>query len=364
MENEFIFKLLKISSFYGGTSKFISFGCNIEQTLDFFEKSSKKCPSEEIIWQKIENAQKCGAKIIPYNSALYPISLLKIRNFPLVLYAKGNCNLLERKNIFGIVGSRLASNDSIKLATQFAIELSKANFCITSGFANGVDSAACFGAKDYGTIQVLGSGVDVIYPKQNEKLYREVLDSGGLFISEIECNKEPQSRFFPSRNRIISGISCGILLVQAGLIQGSSGSLITAKFACEQGKYVFAIPGSPLDPRFNGCNQLIKNGDAFFTICPEDITSIISSKPKIQQKQQQDEFLYEEGKEEDDNLLSQNTSPNPTKDEILSTLSPIPSSLDDICNTLNYQDEKKILSILSMLELDGLCKKTISGFIR
>jgi len=221
-----------------------------------------------------EEAQLFGAKIITPRSPEYPQQLKQIIDFPMALYGFGNYALLQNK-IFAIVGSRSASADALQIAYNFAEDLSKKNITIVSGFANGVDTAACNGALKFGTIQVLGSGLACPYPRNNVDLFKKVVENGGLFLSEFPINTPAMPDHFPTRNRIITGLSSGVLIGQVNRKGGVSGTLVTLRIAISQGREVFAYPGNLLDDRSKICNNLIKNGTAHFTTCAQDIIEII-----------------------------------------------------------------------------------------
>lgn len=239
------------------------------------EEGKRLLLSDAEVFQHLYLCQQSKIGIISILDDSYPVDLKSIQNPPLFLYVKGEVNLLKKVK-FAIVGARASTFESNVLAQQFATELSEYGFTIVSGFANGVDANVVKGSYKFGTIQVLGSGVDVIYPKENAKLYNEVIEYGGLFISELPPKSPARGENFPMRNRIISGLSKGVLLVQASKKNGSSGSLITAKMALNQGKYLFAIPGHPFDSKFEGGNDLIKYGNAIFTTKPKDIFDLLS----------------------------------------------------------------------------------------
>jgi DNA processing protein len=158
--------------------------------------------------------------------------------------------------IVAIVGARNASANGRRLAHELAAGLGEAGIVVASGMARGIDAAAHGGALATGSIAVVAGGVDVVYPEENRGLY-QALATEGAVVAELPLGIEPQARHFPRRNRIISGMSLGVLVVEAA---AKSGSLITARFALEQGREVFAVPGSPLDPRCRGCNDLLRNG--------------------------------------------------------------------------------------------------------
>jgi DNA processing protein len=187
----------------------------------------------------------------------YPALLSEIRDPPLLLFVSGNPDILSLPQ-FAIVGSRNATPGGRETARQFADHLSQAGFCITSGLALGIDAAAHRGALDAGnpTVAVFGTGLDQVYPKTHEGLARKIEISGAL-VSEFPPDSPVRRAQFPQRNRIISGMAVGTLVVEAGL---RSGALITARLAGEQGREVFAIPGSIHNPMSKGCHQLIRSG--------------------------------------------------------------------------------------------------------
>ncbi len=205
----------------------------------------------------LENCRRHGIGLVTWQDADYPEQLKHIHDAPLVLYTLGDPGLLGREQI-GIIGSRKATRAGLDHARRFAAELSARELLVTSGLALGVDGAAHAGALDAGfsTTAVIGCGLDRIYPTQHRRLGERVI-AEGLMISEYPPGTPAKAAHFPQRNRIISGLSRGVLVVEAGL---RSGSLITARMALEQGREVFAIPGSVHSPVARGCHHLIKQG--------------------------------------------------------------------------------------------------------
>lgn len=208
-----------------------------------------------------------GIKIIYPGHDMYPELLLEMYDYPEVLYVKGDLNVTKYKTI-GVVGSRFPSNYGVEMTRYIVDELAKNNVCVVSGLARGIDTVAhtqtiASGGK---TIAVLGCGINVTYPKENAELYSRI-ENNGAIISEYGLNVSPSSAFFPIRNRIISGLSSGVFVVQA---KKKSGSLITADCALEQGKQVYAMPGSLNDCLAEGTNNLIKQGACIVT-CANDI---------------------------------------------------------------------------------------------
>lgn len=202
-------------------------------------------------------------KVISSNNNKYPEKLKNIYNYPKKLYLIGNEELLFCKSI-AIIGCRNCTKSGAKNAFDFGYKLAKKGVCIVSGFARGIDTYSHIGAiKAKGkTIAILGSGLDVIYPRENERLYYEILKSDGLILSEYPLGSKPEKYHFPERNRIISGISDGVLVVEA---KEKSGTMITVDFALEQGKDIYAIPGSIYNENNIGTNNLIKEGAILVT---------------------------------------------------------------------------------------------------
>ena len=185
----------------------------------------------------------------------YPPALAALDDAPPLLFVRGHAALFGKPAV-AIVGARNASANGRRLARALAHELAEEGLLVVSGLARGIDGAAHAGALDGGTCAVLAGGVDVVYPPEHEHLYAEIAGRG-LLVSEMPVGTEPQARHFPRRNRLISGLSVGVVVVEAAL---KSGSLITARLAGEHGREVFAVPGSPLDPRSKGCNKLLREG--------------------------------------------------------------------------------------------------------
>lgn len=205
--------------------------------------------------REIEAHAKLGARLVAFGEPDYPTDLAQIYDPPPVLSLQGHSHLFE-KHACAIVGARNASANGRRFAERIAAGLGQQAFLIVSGLARGIDTAAHEGGLKTGTAAVQAGGVDVCYPKENARLYEQIAQEG-ILISEQPLGTTPQARHFPRRNRLVSGLSLGVLVVEAAL---KSGSLITARMALEQGRDVFAVPGSPLDPRCQGTNHLIREG--------------------------------------------------------------------------------------------------------
>lgn len=232
---------------------------------------------------ELKLAEEKNIRLLTFEDEAYPEMLKQIEDAPPVLYVLGKPEILNSPLSLSIVGSRNATINGRKTASRIAYELTNNGVMIISGMARGIDSAAHKGAmyannQQGTTIAVLGTGVDVIYPKENKLLYEQIALNGAV-VSEFPLGTQPQSTNFPRRNRIVSALSQGTLVVEAAT---NSGSLITARLALEQGKDIFAIPGSPNDERASGPNKLIKDG-AVLVETSDDILEILiaGSKRKI-----------------------------------------------------------------------------------
>jgi DNA processing protein len=207
------------------------------------------------IEREIEAVERLGARYLFLGQGLYPALLAELETAPPALIVKGDLSLLERMSV-ALVGARNASAAACRYARQLAAGLGAAQAVVVSGLARGIDSAAHDGALDTGTIAVIAGGIDVVYPPENAARQAAIAERGVL-IAEQPPGVEPRARHFPYRNRIIAGLTHGTVVIEAA---PRSGSLITARFATEFGREVMAVPGSPLDPRAQGCNLLIREG--------------------------------------------------------------------------------------------------------
>ena len=273
-------------------------------------------------------------RTINLSDSIFPHNLKKIKNAPNKIYVEGNEELLNKKSL-AIVGTRSPTEYGKKVAFNFAKELSNENICIISGLADGIDSYAHLGAKSGkgGTIAVLGCGFNHIYPEHNLKLYKEILEEGGCIISEYEPEEKYKSEYFPARNRIISGLAMGVLIVEGRYRSGSS---ITARIAIEQNKEVFCIP-SNIDSKTGYVpNEYIKNGAQLVT-CKEDILEYF---PKEKEEMQlAPEYL-----------------------EIYKYMSKIPISVDEIAR-LTDLSVASVNERLMLMEIEGLIRNVSGGYV-
>jgi DNA processing protein len=227
-------------------------------------------PDAAEVAREIETLAALGGRMIAACEADYPRGLKALETPPPLISVLGHPHLLK-KEMVAIVGARNASALARKFADTLARELGFAGLVVVSGLARGIDAAAHEAALAVGTVAVVAGGVDIVYPPENQKLY-DTIRNQGLIVSEMRLGEAPQARHFPRRNRIISGLSRGVVVVEAA---EKSGSLITAQSALEQGREIFAVPGSPLDPRARGANRLIREG-ATLTESAADILAVLS----------------------------------------------------------------------------------------
>ncbi len=230
-----------------------------------------KTPTVAEAEREIAKGEALGAKLLVNREAAFPRLLAHVDAPPPLIWVRGDERLLARRTV-AIVGARVASAAGQRFARTLAGQLGQAGYVVVSGLARGIDAAAHEGSLPTGTAAVLGGGIDDVYPPENEGLYARIA-ADGCVVSESPVGHKAQARDFPRRNRLISGLSLGVVVVEAEM---RSGSLITARLAGEQGREVFAVPGSPLDPRAAGANDLIRQGA---TLCAEadDVLRVLDS---------------------------------------------------------------------------------------
>ena len=230
-----------------------------------------KVPSKSEAEREIGRNADFGAEVLVIGDDAYPKALAAIEDAPPAVSVLGDITLLSSRSL-AMVGARNASMNGRRFSGQLAREIGGYGYTIVSGLARGIDGTAHSGALESGTVAVVAGGIDVIYPPEHADLYDAICEQGAI-IAEPPIGTTPQARHFPSRNRIISGLSLGVLIVEAAK---RSGSLITARRALEQGREVFAIPGSPLDARSDGTNRLIQEGAAHLVQSADDIIRVLN----------------------------------------------------------------------------------------
>ncbi|HZT25609.1 MAG TPA: DNA-processing protein DprA [Pseudolabrys sp.] len=293
-------------------------------------------------------ARALGVELIALDEPEYPPRLRMIDDAPPLLAVRGNIAALERP-LVAIVGSRNASAAGVKFAERIARDLSDSGYGIVSGLARGIDAAAHRASLNRGTIAVLAGGHERVYPPEHEELLDAMLTNGAA-VSEMPLTWEPRARDFPRRNRLISGLSVGVVIVEAAR---RSGSLITARFAGEQGREVFAVPGSPLDPRAEGTNALLKQGATLVTEAADVIATL---EPILgrggglsAQETAQDDPPGEEPRDSE-------------RSRIVSLMGPTPVAIDDLVR-LAQTSPPVVRTVLLELELAGRLERHGGGLV-
>jgi DNA processing protein len=309
-------------------------------------RSGRIC-SEEEARAEIAATKRIGVSLVAPGEAAYPPRLATLDDAPPLLGVRGALDVQARPMI-AIVGSRNASGAGLKFASQLARDLGDAGFVVISGLARGIDQAAHRATIESGTVAVLAGGHDRIYPPEHADLLAALLERGGA-ISEMPLGHVPRARDFPRRNRLISGASLGVVVIEAA---HRSGSLITARMAAEQGREVFAVPGSPLDPRAAGTNDLIKQGATLVTEASDVINAVqpILERPTVL-----------EARESDDEPLDFDTDPG-ERQRVVSLLGPSPVSLDDLIR-MSGLSATIVRTVLLELELAGRLERHGGGLV-
>ena len=302
--------------------------------------------SEDDARAELAASKRLGVSLVAPDEAGYPPRLATLEDAPPLLGVRGAVEALMRPMI-AIVGSRNASGAGLKFAGKLAHDLSEAGFVIASGLARGIDQAAHRTSIHGGTVAMLAGGHDRIYPPEHEDLLAAILNSGAA-ISEMPLGHVPRARDFPRRNRLISGAALGVVVVEAA---HRSGSLITARIAAEQGREVFAVPGSPLDPRAAGTNDLIKQGATLITEAADVINAVepIMERPISLREPDGNEPL--------------DFDPDATdRNRIIGLLGPAPLSLDDLIRMADASPAV-VRVVLLELELAGRLERHGGGMV-
>jgi DNA processing protein len=314
-------------------------------------KRSPRICSRERAEAELKAAQAAGVEFLTLDEPDYPARLRMIDDPPPVLAVRGKIDALARP-LIGIVGSRNASAAGIKFAQRIARDLGDAGFTVVSGLARGIDAAAHRASLGTGTVAVLAGGHDRIYPAEHVTLLEELLAEGAA-ISEMPFTWEPRAHDFPRRNRLISGLSLGVVVVEAAR---RSGSLSTARLAAEQGREVFAVPGSPLDPRSEGTNGLLKQGATPVTEAADVITAIepiLGREPRIASAQ---EPAQEPPGSPDFTTVDEERS------RLIALLGPAPISIDDLVR-LACTSATIVRTVLLELEIAGRIERHGAGLV-
>jgi DNA processing protein len=305
------------------------------EALQHFGSACAACASlpaatEAAIAREETELARAGGRFLVMGDPGYPAALANLPDAPPVLSAIGDLSLLGRRTI-AIVGAREASLAGRRFAAELATSLGRAGFVVVSGLARGIDAAAHEAALPTGTVAVLAGGIDQIYPPQNAGL-QQAIATRGLLLAEAPWGTPPVARAFPRRNRIVSGLSAGVVVVEAA---ARSGSLITAQYAAEQGREVFVVPGSPMDPRHAGSNALIRDG-AILVRGANDIISVFGlpqSPPQAIEKP------------------AQKSDDTPTA-TVVSALGSVPTAVDELVRRCQVS-AATVAEVLLALELEG-----------
>lgn len=314
--------------------------------------------------KEFELARRQNIRLLAFDDPEYPENLRAAEDAPPIIYVRGQINCLRQPLSLSIVGARNASLNGRKLASQISCELTSQGIMIVSGMARGIDTAAHKGAmfalnRSGNTVAVLGTGIDIAYPAENQKLCEQIAGQGAV-ISEFPLGTEPSAGNFPCRNRIVSALTDGTLVVEASL---HSGSLITARLALEQGRDVFAVPGFPTDERSAGPNKLIKDG-AFLVENAEDILNVLSADarrkiPRTPRPVQTDLFVKPLDKESKTADIPDTASPDRETD-ILSLLTPAGVYVDELIRVSGLDSAAVSLRLLE-LEMEGRIERQVGN---
>ena len=289
--------------------------------------------------KELSALERLGGRVLAACEPDYPEPLAAIEDSPPVLSVVGKAELLTRP-VIAVVGARNASLNGRRIAEALARDLGSAGIIVVSGLARGIDASAHSGSLATGTAAVVAGGADVVYPAENEQLYRRIA-AEGVIVAECAFGTQPQARHFPRRNRIISGLCRGVVVVEAAL---RSGSLITARFALEQGRDVFAVPGSPLDPRCQGTNNLLRQGAVLTETADDVLRTIDVTRPPA----------FAERAPSSVSLSADPGSPelNGARAIVLESLSPSPLPVDEVIRQCHLSPAVALTAILE-LELAG-----------
>lgn len=302
---------------------------------------------------EIDFATRFGARFVGIGEPDYPAALRQIEGAPPVIAIRGGAAPLRQPAV-GIVGARNCSVSGAKFAAMIARDVGRAGYTVVSGFARGIDTAAHRASLETGTVAVLAGGLDQPYPPENEPLIAELLSANGLLLSEMPFGWEPRAKDFPRRNRLIAGISLGLVVTEAA---ARSGSLITARYAGNFGRLVFAVPGSPLDPRSEGANGLIKDGATLITGAADIVEAMAPlTRRDLFSPQQISEPIIEDERE-----MALPPSEN-DRDRIVTALGPSPIEIDELIRHTGLPAQSVYLVLLE-LDLAGRLYRHPGGLI-
>ena len=328
-----------------------------------------------------EQARRAGFRFVPLCDPAYPPSLRAIPSAPPLLCVRGRLDILQRPMV-AIVGSRNASATGLIFTDRLAEGLGRAGYVVVSGLARGIDARAHAASLATGTIGVLAGGQDRIYPSEHRQLVARIAETGAV-ISEMPIAWEPRGRDFPRRNRIVSGLSFGVVIVEAAR---RSGSLITARFAAEQGREVFAVPGSPFEPRAEGTNDLLRTGASFCTSADDVVTALepmIGRASPFAGRGMQDDATNDESYWDEIDLVTGDPVPpaagsgdaageeeeaggpdasRPLHERLAALIGPSPVSVNDLVRAAGVP-VPAVQALIVEMELDGLVRRLDDGTV-
>jgi DNA processing protein len=325
------------------------------------------CP-EHVIHAECKAGKAAGARLICRGEPAYPQALADLSDAPPVLWIKGDAAVLDRPMV-ALVGARSASALGTRIARKLAGDLGEAGITVVSGLARGIDTAAHLAALGTGTVAVMAGGVDVVYPPENAALAGDI-GREGLLLSEQQMGLDPMARHFPLRNRLISGLSRGVLVIEAA---AKSGSLITARLALDQGREVLAVPGHPFDARASGCNMLIRDGAVLVRSAEDVIEALgLASGDAVDRTADEGAATGDATPPVDAPVMAAGRRPRMERrdatplatlhDQILQRLGPSPVAEDQLIRDLGLPTSK-IAPVLVSLELEGQILRQPGGLL-
>ncbi|WP_454813848.1 DNA-processing protein DprA [Labrys neptuniae] len=318
-----------------------------------------KLPSEAGLRRELQAMAALSARFVAVGEADYPLSLAAIESAPPLLAVWGSLAPLSRPMV-AIVGARNASALGRRFATVMASELANAGFTVVSGLARGIDEAAHSATVSNGTVAVVGGGLGHIYPSQHEQLAKDITATGCV-ISEMPFEWVATARDFPKRNRIVSGLSLGVVIIEAA---ARSGSLITARLALEQGRELMAAPGSPLDPRNDGSNKLLREG-AILVRHASDVLEALTplvERPAPPPRPVQPRFEFETREPETAPAPPSASTGDPDQDRLIAVLGPSPVAMDELVRASGL-DARRVQLALLELDLSGRIERHGNGMV-
>lgn len=320
-------------------------------------KDYHPCPPE-VAEEEMQRGQAAGAELVWYGQDRYPSLLAEISDAPPFFWAMGDLGVLKRPMI-ALAGARNASSLGLRMARRLARDLTNAGYVVVSGLARGIDSSAHQSALEHGaTLAVMPGGVDLIYPSENAELAANITKTG-LRLSEQPMGMSPQARHFPQRNRIISGLSQAVVVVEAA---AKSGTLITARNALDQGRDVLAVPGHPFDARAAGCNMLIRDGAVLVRHSDDVIEAVHGAFTQTSPHLSRQDTGHQRGLAPAPQPARSLTETSKLHDQILARLGPCPLAEDQLIQELGHPAQELSAEIVT-LELEGRITRAAGGLL-